>query len=364
MNLLWLTHIPIDSPLWPGSRHYHLLNRLADKHKIHIVTWRKTSGLGQLLRLGQWDFKPTSNGGEYTIQLGPHLPNPRPGLPNPLHLAMNQPLYRRAVERITREVKPQALVYSSAEHAAGSPHFPDDVPILFDFLDISWEPVMSRFVTGASRIAAVSPGLCEISERLGKRAELIPNGVSLSAYSAGKRKTAKRELGLEDRLVVSLIGLTCDPSLYFVDALAKLQQLRPELCLLIAGGGRRREEIARRAKTVRLRDLVAPGHIPVSDIAPYFLATDVGLYPGADIPYYRTSCPIKIMEYAAAGCQVVSSPVDMFRDWPNVRTAEPGVEPFARSIGEALHSPRPCPDLSDYDWDLLAARFNGILETL
>ena len=67
----------------------------------------------------------------------------------------------------------------------------------------------------------------------------------------------------------------------------------------------------------------------------------------------------------AAGARVVSSPVNLFRSgWPAVTLTDPTATAFAAAIRAGLDAPVAAgdiPSLNDYDWAVLADRFDQCL---
>jgi glycosyltransferase involved in cell wall biosynthesis len=134
----------------------------------------------------------------------------------------------------------------------------------------------------------------------------------------------------------------------------------PNVVLLIVGGGKMCDNIKRKAKRLGIdKVVITPGPVRNESVHWYFAATDVGLYPGSDLPYYRAASPLKIVEYSAARAQVVSSPVQFFmQGWPNVHITKPAAAEFADAIAKALRGPKLAPDLSQFDWPSLAHEFD------
>src|SRR5437899_12882388 len=101
------------------------------------------------------------------------------------------------------------------------------------------------------------------------------------------------------------------------------------------------------------------GAVPNAVVAKYFMASDVGIYPGDASPYFDAACPIKVLEYSAAGKPVVATDLTELRRlaFPNVYLSPPEPTAFADRIVRALRTRTAMPDLSAFDWDVLARRF-------
>ncbi|MBU6301863.1 MAG: glycosyltransferase [Verrucomicrobia bacterium] len=263
---------------------------------------------------------------------------------------------------LNREFRPDAIVLSVTHYATGLPRLPTGVPVILDHVDECPTWVGEKYFRIADGISAVSNALYQSAAAVHPCVELIPNGVELGGYSSGHRESAKAALGLTGRVVVSLIGLTCSSRLYFLEAYADFAREVPDAVLLLVGdsqlAGAMKERIGHLGVDIRMT-----GHLSFDQVATYFNATDIGLYPGDDVPYFRQAYPLKIMEYTASGAQVVISPVDAFRSgWANVWTSQPDRDGFRNTMLEAWRNPRPAKDVSGMGWQDAAGRFEGLLE--
>ncbi|MBI4402680.1 MAG: glycosyltransferase [Deltaproteobacteria bacterium] len=367
MRILWLTHTSTATPCWEGSRHYHLLPLLQKKHEIHYVSWKRIYSPVKLFN--QWGKTLRSKddaGTRYEVLLGPNIPSiSRRYYPKPVQVIANQLFYQKAVKRLVNTLAPDLMVVSSSHHFTGFPYFPTRIPVIFDYLDLTAAYVLRNFVQHSQHVIGISPGLCTMVEQNAPHTHYIPNGLHLSPYQNQTKEQAKQQLGLHGYCVVSLIGLTGSASLYFVDSIFEAQKTIPNLCFLTVGSGKMKHAIEDKAQKLGVKNLVCVGQVPYQDVHPYFLATDIGIYPGDDIPYFHLACPIKIFHYSAAGAQVVCSPVDMFQGgWPNVLMTTPNPKEFAQAILKAHQAPKPAPTLSSYDWSMLAEKFNAVLSAL
>lgn len=354
-----MPHCPSESLNWEGSRPYHLIRKLAAQHEIHWINWEHCRTPRSLLSLGHSRSRVTKSGVEHTVSLAP-LYNRffRVNYPYRWQIAHNQVLFRRHIRSAVESVNPDVLVYSDSFHVTGFPPFDHHLPVVFDYVDKGrhWK----TYANHSTRVVAVSEKLCrEVGQH--KPAELIPNGVDVARYRAVSRNEAKQRLGFADKHVISLIGLTLSRRLYFLDAIAGLPIDRRNLVILVVGAGDVLPEIRAKAAAEGL-NLIAPGFVPHAEIHWYFAASDVGLYPCDDIPYFNEAAPLKVMEYTAARVPVVSSPVAMFRDWPNVLSVPPSAECFRDAISKALVTQYTFPNLSELDWEGLAQRFSAVLD--
>src|SRR5204862_3659669 len=98
---------------------------------------------------------------------------------------------------------------------------------------------------------------------------------------------------------------------------------------------------------------------PHDEVAAYFKATDVGLYPGDANAYFDAACPIKVLEYSAAGRPVVATDLAELRRLalPNVLLAPPEPRAFGAAIVRALRDPVPLANVYPFDWEVLTTTF-------
>ncbi|HKC91811.1 MAG TPA: glycosyltransferase, partial [Candidatus Limnocylindria bacterium] len=283
----------------------------------------------------------------------------------------NEILFRRHVRKILSESPFDLFIYGLSHKAVGLPPFDVGLPRIFDYLDLCVYPeIEDAYIRNSHLVTCTSTVLVDRVRARGGRAAYIPNGVDRRRIAAGNADVVRRRLGLEGKKVVSLIGLTHSPTLFFVDAIAEAARSIPDLVFLAVGGSGWLPHESLGVLAARCRrlgvPLVATGPVPNSEIADYFMASDVGLYPGDATPYFDAACPIKVLEYSAAGKPVVATDLAELRRWawPNVNLAPPEPRAFGASIVRAFHERVALPDLAAFEWDLLALRFEESCEAL
>ncbi len=152
--------------------------------------------------------------------------------------------------------------------------------------------------------------------------------------------------------------------------MAEAARAEPDIVFLAVGAGGLLPHEGLGPFEARCRErgvrFVATGLVPHDAVADYFMATDVGLYPGDANPYFDAACPLKILEYSAAGKPVVATDLAELRRlaFPNVYLAPPEPSAFAAAIIRALNERTSMPDLTAFDWDVLAREFETACETL
>jgi glycosyltransferase involved in cell wall biosynthesis len=360
MKILWIPHLA-----WPeldGQRERRLLSGWPDQgDEIHVLTWRPVRGFGRALD----SLRPlTFRDGRVVVHSLPRLPNVLGRVSdNYAHgLWANEQLFRFYARRLVREHRIDVLIYGLGHKLIGLPPF--DIPVfrVFDYLDLCTYPeAEAAYLANSDLVICTSSVLAERVRRLGGRSVHIPNGVDTAAMSRGRRTQTRLKLGLEGKKVVSLIGLTYGASLFFVDAIAIAARTIPELVLLLVGGGVAKGDLVRPIVD-RCRQLGVPvvttGRVPSNAVADYFAASDVGLYPGASDAYFDAACPIKVLEYTAAGRPVVATDLEELRRmaFENVWLSAAEPEPFAAALVAAISEQTSFPDLRRFDWKALATQ--------
>ena len=136
----------------------------------------------------------------------------------------------------------------------------------------------------------------------GKAADsrILKNGIDCSrfAFDADVRRNARAELELaESRLVVGHIGRFNRQKnhAYLLDVFAAIVRRRPDAVLLLCGDGALREEIARKAESLRLADHVR--YLGVrEDVHRLLQAMDVLVFPS-----FHEGLPVSLVEAQGAG---------------------------------------------------------------
>jgi glycosyltransferase involved in cell wall biosynthesis len=359
MKLLWIPHK--DWPSLDGQRERWLLDSWPNpEDELHVLTWQPARDVGNPLLSFSWS---TNRQGRVTVHSRPRIPNllgrhaiGRFGKDRARGLWPNEQLFRFYARQLIRTLGIDVLVYGLGHQAVGLPPF--DVPLarVFDCLDLITNPdVEAEYIANSDLVLCTSHVLLDRLKAFGKQGVYVPNGVSMSRIASGQRDRTRAELGLAGKQVVSLIGLTSSPSLFFVDALALAARQLPNLVFLIVGGGDLLGPIVERCQMLRV-PFVKTGWVPNAQIGHYFAATDVGLYAGDANAYFDAACPIKVLEYTAARRPVVATDLQELRRlaFPNVRLASPDPARFASEIIASLCEPTEFADISGFEWATLA----------
>ena len=367
MRILWLPHHHWGF-IKEGQREQRLAEAIKDVHEMHFLTWQvarpSPASILAALRSAHW-----RDNGFWIHQMRrvPNLAGQRLHEASGRGLRINEYLFGRAIRQIVASEKIELVLCGIGHQSVGLPPADLPIPLIFDYLDYKlerWPDVETAYLERADAVTCTSRVLLERVEARHPHSYYLPNGVDLSAAAAADGERVRREYGLEDAKVVSLIGVTASAQPFWVDAIAEAMSSVPELVFLVAGDpGELGEMLQRRAHERGLR-LIATGPVPPSEVADFYAATDVGLYPGDKNAYFDAASPLKVLEYTAAGKPVVATDLAELRNWafPNLHLAEPSAEAFAREIVLALEQPHDFPDLREFSWPLLAERLLAIID--
>ncbi|MDZ7345054.1 MAG: glycosyltransferase, partial [candidate division KSB1 bacterium] len=105
----------------------------------------------------------------------------------------------------------------------------------------------------------------------------------------------------------SLVGWSGIDSL--MDTARHILSTRPNVCLMMVGGGKNREFFQKELQTGALASrVILPGTVPHSEVPRYLSCMDVVLAPYPKLEFWYASS-MKIFEYMAAGKAVVATAV-------------------------------------------------------
>ena len=193
-----------------------------------------------------------------------------------------------------------------------------------------------RAANAATHVIAVSVPLRDILVGMGVSPEkitVIPNGVDPERFRPRPPDPQlRRRLGLAGRVVAGFVGWfrNWHRTDLLIEALASSKLLREKAAVLLVGDGPETPRLKELAARRGIEDIVRfTGPLPHRDVAPHVALFDIAVQPAAN----EYCCPMKVIEYLAAGKPVVAP------DQPNLRhLVEDGVEAvlFAPGSAEAL----------------------------
>jgi PEP-CTERM/exosortase A-associated glycosyltransferase len=160
-----------------------------------------------------------------------------------------------------------------------------------------------------------------------EKIQVIPNAVEPGRFSeiTAPEPALVRSYGLEDCSVLGFIGsfYAYEGLSLLIDAMPRLLESRPELRLLLVGGGLEDQALRERAAQRGLDGkVVFTGRIPHDQALAHYGLIDLCVYPRLPMPLTELVTPLKPLEALAAGRVVVASDVGGHREL--IRDGETG----------------------------------------
>src|SRR5690606_3202194 len=160
-----------------------------------------------------------------------------------------------------------------------------------------------------------------------ERITVIPNAVDPHAFQLGGTPdvTLRRRLGLEGATVLGFAG-----SFYgyegldlLIDAVSQLISRRPDLRVLLVGGGPQEQALHKQARDLGIESrVVFTGRVPHIEVQHYYDLIDVLVYPRRAMRLTEIVTPLKPLEAMAQGRVLIASDVGGHREL--VRDGETG----------------------------------------
>ncbi|MDN3920455.1 TIGR04063 family PEP-CTERM/XrtA system glycosyltransferase [Roseateles violae] len=173
-----------------------------------------------------------------------------------------------------------------------------------------------------------------------QRVTVIPNAVDIESFEPGgvADPVLKTRLGLDGAIVLGFVG-----SFYayegldlLIEALPRLLRERPELRVLLVGGGPQDEALKAQAQRLGVADkIVFTGRVPHAEVNRYYDLIDVLAYPRHSMRLTELVTPLKPLEAMAQGRLLVASDVGGHREL--IRHGETGML-FKAGDAQALAS--------------------------
>lgn len=186
-----------------------------------------------------------------------------------------------------------------------------------------------RIETGVCRAADAVMVICEglrkdLTDRglPPEKIHVVKNGVDPERFQPAERDEAlRRELGLDDKEVVGFVGsfFHYEGLPLLVEALARLREARPQLRLVLVGGGEDEERVRAAVAEHGLEDRVLlTGRVPHAEVARYYGLMDLLVYPRLSRRITELVTPLKPLEAQAMAIPVAGSDVggvaELFED--------------------------------------------------
>ncbi len=212
---------------------------------------------------------------------------------------------------------------------------------------------------------------------------VIPNAVDIEKFEPGGHPDAelKARLGLQGASVVGFIG-----SFYayegldlLLDALPRMLAARPEVRVLLVGGGPQDAALKAQAQRLGLADkVVFTGRVPHDQVQRYYDLVDVLAYPRHSMRLTELVTPLKPLEAMAQGRLLVASDVGGHKEL--IRDGETGVlfkagDPaaLAHAVVALLAAPESWPRIhregrrfveTQRNWTKSVSNYKAVYETL
>lgn len=197
----------------------------------------------------------------------------------------------------------------------------------------------TRAIRRADHVTTICEGLRSDIVARGIAADkvtVIPNAVDVQAfaYRRPRDEALKRELGLQGSTVIGFLG-----SFYayegldlLIDAVPAIARTRPDVRVLLVGGGPQDAALRARAAGLNVADKVLfVGRVPHAEIQRYYSLVDVLAYPRHRMRLTELVTPLKPLEAMAQGHLLVASDVGGHKEL--IRDGETGVLFKAGDVG-------------------------------
>ena len=171
-----------------------------------------------------------------------------------------------------------------------------------------------------------------------ERITVIPNAVDIARFTMGRERDAELagQLGLADQPVLGFIGsfYAYEGLALLLHALPAILKARPDLRLLLVGGGPQEAELKSLSAELHLQDrVIFTGRVSHEQVQRYYDLVDVFVYPRLRMRLTELVTPLKPLEAMAQGKLVVASDVGGHREL--IRPGETG-ELFPAGDPQAL----------------------------
>ncbi|HSS99028.1 MAG TPA: glycosyltransferase family 4 protein [Terriglobales bacterium] len=137
---------------------------------------------------------------------------------------------------------------------------------------------------------------------------VVPNGVETELFSPGKTNSSlKQGLGIEGKFIACYIGTMgmAHGLDTILETAAELKTAAPQILFLLVGEGAEKENIATRARSMGLSNVLIVDSQLREKIPSYICASDVCLVLLKNTPVFETVIPTKMLEYMSCGRPVI-----------------------------------------------------------
>jgi glycosyltransferase involved in cell wall biosynthesis len=366
MRILWIPHAAWRTP----QRAKTFCEKLSERHEVHVTDYdAEFGGLGDYISTRYFKnyFYRKRQEGKITIH---HIPRISPSIFSKTLREINYGFFSRYVKKIIEEHDIDSVI---GTFVCKPPKVDRLVFDLFDDNPAFWkefgkvksyadeiEAVEKEYTEKADEIVAVSSIL---AEKIGRDVHLIPNGVDLNKFKNGEGEKIRNKLNLNGNIAgfISSFGEFSG----LLKLVKSSELINEDLTFLIVGTGPMINDAKRYIKRKNIKNFVFTGFVDPNEIHDYFSAIDIGLLPFNKRWFTDSACPIKLLEYTAAGKPVVSTDLEEVKrmNFSNVIMVKDNPESLAEGIEKAINTKVEIPEkIKDYDMDKLVAEYEKVLE--
>jgi PEP-CTERM/exosortase A-associated glycosyltransferase len=143
---------------------------------------------------------------------------------------------------------------------------------------------------------------------------IVPNAVDASRFQpvGGRDSALERSLKLKGKTVIAFIGSFYDYEGLdlLVEAMPRLLSERPDIRLLLVGGGQVAEDLQSQVARLGIEDkVIMTGRVPHEDVETYYSLTDILVYPRKSMRLTELVTPLKPLEAMAQKSMFLASDV-------------------------------------------------------
>jgi colanic acid biosynthesis glycosyl transferase WcaI len=195
----------------------------------------------------------------------------------------------------------------------------------------------------ASRVVVVTPAFKDYLtthwQVPREKISIIENGVETDLFFPQPAADLRRELGAQDKFVVSYIGTMgmAHGLETIIDAAARMQKGRPHVLFLIVGEGAEKDHITTLARMHGLHNVKFVDQQPRERIPAYISASDVCLVLLKKTELFKTVIPTKMLEFMSCARPVILGVEGQARNVLEEAAAGVAIEPEdSDALAEAI----------------------------
>jgi glycosyltransferase involved in cell wall biosynthesis len=372
MKILWIPHTG-----WHIPQRAHLFCKaLAEKHDVHVTDW-----VADFASLKDYfSFKYLQNftyrkyfDGKITVH---GIPRISPAIYSAGLRRINTNIFSWYVNKIIEKFEIDVVV---GTFVVPPPRAPRLVFDLFDENVLYWrsfgpnptyadeiEQTEIEYILKADAVVAASSVLADKARILNPQGavHLISNGVDLRKFDNANGAGIRQKLGLSGK-IVGAVGN--HDQKYELDKILDAERIfeNGDVTFLIAGRGAAVHAAKKRAKQEGAQNVIFTGFIPLTEVAHWISALDVGICSYAKSPMDDARSPMRLLMYLAAGIPVVCTDLEEVRriGFPNVVLVEDDAESLVMGIQKALNLPKSRSlEIEAFDLNRLVDQYEAVLK--